>query len=180
MYLLTNVRSTRLSNNDIATATICVCCAAGNSGPLKQEILMPSTYEVSGALPVLDNFRHGHAQQFAESLTAPADVYFATDAVTHSLVIRIRGALSDDELESVEEALDQFSQKWARAGAIFSRVRYGEPSFVPLGLVKHVELLEELADERLQMDACLRRQARILEKFRKPDTATGTSEFGEC
>lgn len=127
---------------------------------------MPFTYEICGALLVLDSFRHSHAQQFAQSIADPADIYFATDAVTHSLMIRIRGVLSDDEAESVEDALGQFSQKWARTGAIFRRVRYGEPSFVPVGLARHVELLEELADEHVQLEAFLQRQARILEQFR--------------
>ena len=127
---------------------------------------MISTYEICGALSVLDNFRHQHAQRFAESIANPADVYFATDAVTHSLLIRIRGVLNDDEARSVEEALEQLSQKWARAGAIFRRVRHGESSFIPVGLAQYVELLEELADEHLQLEAFLQRQARILEKFR--------------
>ncbi|PXX39411.1 MULTISPECIES: hypothetical protein [Burkholderia] len=78
---------------------------------------MTITYEICGALSVLDNFRHRHAQQFAESIANPADVYFATDAATHSLVIRIRGALTDSEAESVEDTLEEFSQKWARTGA---------------------------------------------------------------
>lgn len=95
---------------------------------------MPFTYEICGALSVLDNFRHYHAQQFAQTIADPADIYFATDAVTHSLVIRIRGVLTDDEAEIVENALGEFSQKWARTGSIFRRVRYGEPSCVPVGL----------------------------------------------
>jgi hypothetical protein len=128
---------------------------------------MPVTYEICGALSVLDNFRHSHAQQFAESIADPADVYFATDAVTHSLVIRIRGALTDDEVESVEDALEELSQKWARTGAVFHCMRYGEPSCVPIGLARHVELLKELADEQLQLEAFLHRQARILAKFRQ-------------
>lgn len=127
---------------------------------------MPFTYEICGALPVLDNFRHTHAQQFAEAIANPARVYFATDSVTHTLVIRIRGVLTDDEMVSVENALEELSYKWARTGAVFRRLRYGEPSFVPIGLAQHVELLEELADEHVQLDAFLQRQARILEKFR--------------
>jgi hypothetical protein len=130
---------------------------------------MPATYEIRGAMPVRDEFRHRHAQQFAESLANPADVYFATDAVTHSLVIRIRGVLSDDELELIEDALEQFSQKWASAGAIFSRLRYGEPSFVPFGLVRHVELLAEVSDLHLQLEVFLQWQAWLLERFRTPD-----------
>ncbi|WP_244137346.1 hypothetical protein [Burkholderia pyrrocinia] len=72
---------------------------------------MPFTYEICGALSVLDNFRHYCARQFAQTIAAPADIYFATDAVTHSLVIRIRGALTDDEAEAVEDAVEEFSQK---------------------------------------------------------------------
>lgn len=131
---------------------------------------MSSTYEICGTLSVLDNFRHHHGQQFAESIANPADVYFATDAVTHSFMTRIRGALTDDEAESVEGTLEEFSQKWARTGAIFRRVRYGEPSFVPIGLAEHVGLLEELAYEHLQLEAFLRRQAHILERFGQPAT----------
>jgi len=127
---------------------------------------MPFTYEICGALPVLESFRHSHAQQFAEAVANPARVYFATDAVTHTLVISIRGVFTDDEVVSVENALEELSYKWARAGAVFRRLRYGEPSFVPIGLAQHVELLEELADEHVQLDAFLQRQARILEKFR--------------
>ncbi|KVK79175.1 hypothetical protein WS90_19615 [Burkholderia cepacia] len=127
---------------------------------------MPFTYEIRGALSVLDNFRHSHARQFAESIANPADVYFATDAVTHSLMLRIRGVLCDEEMESVEDTLEQFSQKWAQTGAIFRRVRHGEASFVPVGLARYVELLEELADEHLQLEAFLQRQTYILEKFR--------------
>ncbi|RQP94174.1 hypothetical protein [Burkholderia stagnalis] len=127
---------------------------------------MSFTYEICGALSVLDNFRHYHAQQFAQTIADPADIYFATDAVTHSLVIRIRGVLTDTEAEIVENALGEFSQKWARTGSIFRRVRYGEQSCVPLGLALHVDLLRELADEHVQLEAFLQRQARILEKFR--------------
>jgi hypothetical protein len=127
---------------------------------------MPFTYEICGALSVLDSFRHVHAQQFAETIANPAHVYFATDAVTHTLTIRVRGALTDDEAESVEDALRELSYKWARAGAVFSRVRYGESSFVPVGLAQHVELLEELADAHVQLEALLQRQARILDNFR--------------
>lgn len=123
---------------------------------------MSANYEIRGAMPVRAGFRHAHAQQLAESLAKPADVYFATDAVTHSLVIRVRGALSQDEQQSVEETLARFSRKWAAAGAIFSRQRYGEPSFIAFGLARHVELLDELADLHLQMDPLLGRQALIL------------------
>lgn len=130
---------------------------------------MLATYEICGALPVRAKFRHSHARQFAETLANPADVYFATDAVTHSLVIRVRGTLSDDEVESVEHALEQFSQKWARAGAIFSRMRYEDSSLVPFGLRRHVELLCELTDSSGQLEALLRRQARLFERLREPD-----------
>lgn len=123
---------------------------------------MLPNYEIRGALPIRAGFRHAHAQQLAESLAKPADVYFATDAVTHSLVIRVRGVLSQDEQQLVEETLARFSQKWAAAGAIFSRQRYGEPSFVAFGLASHVELLDELADLHLQIGALLDRQAFIL------------------
>jgi hypothetical protein len=129
---------------------------------------MAANYEIRGALPVRADFKHFHAQQFAESIAKPADVYFATDAVTHSLVIRMRGVLSDDDLESVEDALERFSQKWASAGAIFCRLRYGEPSFVPLGFARHVELLAELSDLQLQLEVFLQRQAWLLERFRTP------------
>lgn len=127
---------------------------------------MTITYAISGALPVLDNFRHYHAQQFARTIAEPADIYFATDAVTRSLVIRIRGALTDDETKSVDGALEQFSQKWAQTGAIFRRVRYNEVSFVPVGFAWHAELLKKLIDEQTRLEALLLRQARILEKFR--------------
>jgi hypothetical protein len=126
---------------------------------------MPSTYEISGALSVKDHFRHVHAQRFAETIASPANVYFATDAVAHALVLRIRGALNDTEVESIESAVAELSQKWARAGAIFQRVRYGVRSFVPVGLVGHLDLLVVLADEQTQLEAILRRQARILEQF---------------
>ena len=126
---------------------------------------MLPNYEIRGALPVRVGFRHAHAQQLAESLARPANVYFATDAVTRSLVIRVRGALSTDEQQSVEDTLAQFARKWAAAGAIFSRQRYGEPSFVAFGLASHIELLDELADLHLQLDALLNRQAFILEQL---------------
>lgn len=131
---------------------------------------MLPNYEIRGALAVRAGFKHAHAQQLAESLARPANVYFATDAVSHSLVIRVRGGLSRDEQQSIEETLARFSQKWAAAGAIFVRQRYGEPSFVAFGLASHVELLDELADLRLQMDALLGRQAFILGQL----GATGT------
>ncbi|RKE26125.1 hypothetical protein B0G76_7728 [Paraburkholderia sp. BL23I1N1] len=66
--------------------------------------------------------------------------------------------------------LARFSQKWAAAGAIFRRQRYGEPSFIAFGLASHVELLDELADLHLQLDALLNRQAFILGQL----GATGT------
>ncbi|WP_257249220.1 hypothetical protein [Burkholderia cepacia] len=131
---------------------------------------MSYTYEICGALSVLDSFRHYDAQQFAQTIADPADIYFATDAVTHSLVIRIRGTLTDDEAAEVENAVTELSRKWARAGTIFRRVRYGQSSFIPVGLAQHVELLEELADEHVQLEAFLQRQTRILERFRQPAT----------
>ena len=54
---------------------------------------MATNYEIRGALPVRADFKHIHAQQFVESIARPAHVYFATDALTHSLVLRVRGAL---------------------------------------------------------------------------------------
>ena len=130
---------------------------------------MATNYEIRGALPVRADFKHIHAQQFAESIANPADVYFATDSVTHSLVLRIRGALHQSEQQSVEESLEQFARKWATAGAIFSRLRYGEPSFVPLGLASHADLLAELDDLHAQLNAVLERQAFILKRFLAPD-----------
>ncbi|MDN7183905.1 hypothetical protein M0D69_39020 [Caballeronia sp. SEWSISQ10-4 2] len=130
---------------------------------------MATNYEIRGALSVRADFKHIHAQQFAESIANPADVYFATDPVTHSLVLRIRGALHQSEQQSVEESLEQFARKWAMAGAIFSRLRYGEPSFVPLGLSHHVDLLAELDDLHAQLNATLERQAFILKRFLAPD-----------
>jgi hypothetical protein len=127
----------------------------------RRDVVLPN-YEIRGALPVRAGFRHAHAQQLAESLAKPAHVYFATDAVSRSLVIRVRGGLSADEQQSVEDTLARFSQKWAAAGAIFIRQRYGEPSFVAFGLASHVELLDELVDLRLQLDAVLGRQAFVL------------------
>ena len=84
------------------------------------------------------------------------------------LVIRIRGALTDDETKSVDGALEQFSQKWAQTGAIFRRVRYNEVSFVPVGFAWHAELLKKLIDEQTRLEALLLRQARILESFGLP------------
>ncbi|MGF6752912.1 hypothetical protein [Paraburkholderia sp. GAS42] len=135
---------------------------------------MSANYEIRGALPVRASFRHAHARRLAESLANLADVYFATDAVTHSLVLRVRGVLSEDEQQSIEDALGQFSRKWAVAGAIFSRQRYGEPSFVPLGLTSHVELLDELADLHVQLDALLARQSFILARFGRTDLRAAT------
>jgi hypothetical protein len=135
-----------------------------------EESVMVANYEIRGALPVHASFRHAHAQQLAESLAKPADVYFATDAVTHSLVIRVRGALSQEEQQSVEDTLARFTDRWAATGAIFSRQRYGEPSFIAFGLAAHVELFDELADLHLQMDALLGRQTFILSQL----GATGT------
>ncbi|KLU24903.1 hypothetical protein EOS_17540 [Caballeronia mineralivorans PML1(12)] len=135
---------------------------------------MSANYEIRGALPVRASFRHAHVRQLTESLANPVDVYFATDAVTHSLVIRVRGALSEDEQQSVEDAIAQFSRKWGAAGAIFSRQRYGEPSFFPLGLASHVDLLDELADLHVQLDALLARQAAILARFGTTELPSAT------
>ncbi|WP_118185292.1 hypothetical protein [Paraburkholderia phosphatilytica] len=126
---------------------------------------MSIAYEIRGALPVRADFRRTHARQLAETLANPADVYFATDAVTQSLVLRVRGALSDDEQKSVEDTLRQFSRRWAIAGAIFSRQRYGHHSFVLFGVTPHVSLLDELAQLRVQFDVLLARQAEVLEQF---------------
>lgn len=73
---------------------------------------MTSTYEICGALSVVGSFRRNHAQQFAERLPASATVYCVTDAVTHSVMIRVRGALTDQEVTSIEGDLKEFSQKW--------------------------------------------------------------------
>ena len=58
---------------------------------------MPVHYEICGALPVQPWFRHSDAVRLAESLARPAHVYFATEAVTHTLVIRVSGHLSGSE-----------------------------------------------------------------------------------
>jgi len=103
---------------------------------------MPSTYEICGALPVVGSFRRNHAQQFAQSLSASATVYCVTDAVTHSVMIRLRGALTDQEVASIEGKLKEFSLKWARTSAVFSRIRFGEQSLMPLAPGRHVERLK--------------------------------------
>jgi hypothetical protein len=123
---------------------------------------MHGTYEICGALPVRSQFRHADAVRLAESLANPAHIYFATDAVTHTLIIRVSGRLSGSEQSAVEDALSQFSNKWARAGAVFSRNLYGETSFLPIGLERHVELLAELDDLDQQGRALRARQAWIL------------------
>ena len=71
---------------------------------------MTSTYEICGALSVVGSFRRNHAQQFAERLPASATVYCVTDAVTHSVMIRVRGALTDQEVTSIEGDLKEFSR----------------------------------------------------------------------
>ncbi|WP_156440197.1 hypothetical protein [Burkholderia sp. MSMB1459WGS] len=106
---------------------------------------MSFTYEISGALPVLNGFRHIHARNFARCIAPPARIYFAVDTITRSLLIRIRGALGDDEVEAIEDTLKEFSQKWARSGAVFGRGRYGEASIVLLGPPEHIKSLTELA-----------------------------------
>jgi hypothetical protein len=123
---------------------------------------MHGKYEICGAMPVHSQFRHADAVRLAESLANPAHVYFATDAVTHTLIIRVSGRLSGSEQSAVEDALSQFSNKWARAGAVFSRNLYGETSFLPIGLERHVELLAELDDLDQQGRALRARQAWIL------------------
>ncbi|HDR9882092.1 hypothetical protein DF146_15450 [Burkholderia cenocepacia] len=108
---------------------------------------MTSTYEICGALSVVGHFRRNHAQQFAQSLPASATVYCVTDAVTHSVMIRLRGALTDQEVTSVEGKLKEFSQKWARTAAVFSRIRFGERSLMSLAPGRHVERLKGPATE---------------------------------
>jgi hypothetical protein len=132
------------------------------------EALMPGNYEICGALPVRSQFRHAHAVRLADSLANPAHIYFATDPVTHTLIIRVRGRLSEGEQSAVEDALGQFSSQWARAGAIFSRNLYGEPSFLPMGVERHVELLAELDNLDQQVRALRARQAWILARLEKP------------
>ncbi|VWD62527.1 hypothetical protein [Burkholderia contaminans] len=108
---------------------------------------MTSTYEICGALSVVGGFRRNHAQQFAQSLPASATVYCVTDAVTHSVMIRVRGALTDQEVTCIEGDLKEFSQKWARTAAVFSRIRFGEQSLMPLAPGRHVERLQDPAKE---------------------------------
>jgi hypothetical protein len=106
---------------------------------------MAVNFEIRGALPVRASFKHFHAWRFAESIANPAEVYFATDDVTHAVVLRISGTLAPDEQQSVEDALARFARRWASAGAIFSRVCYGQPSLLPVGPAAHVALLADLA-----------------------------------
>jgi hypothetical protein len=129
---------------------------------------MHGKYEICGAMPVHSQFRHADAVRLAESLANPAHVYFATDAVTHTLVIRVSGRLSESEQSAVESTLSQFSSQWARAGAVFSRNLYGEPSFLPMGFERHVELLAELDNLDQQVRALRARQAWILARLEKP------------
>jgi hypothetical protein len=129
---------------------------------------MHGTYEICGALPVRSRFRHADAVRLAESLAKPAHVYFATDAVTHTLVIRVSGCLAETDRLEVENTLGRFSEKWARAGAVFSRNLYGKPSFVPLGLQRHVVLLAELDNLHQQVHALWARQTWILEQLERP------------
>jgi hypothetical protein len=146
-------------------ALLCLLKAARE---LSQEVPMHGNYEVVGALPVHSRFRHADAVRLAESLAKPAHVYFATDAVTHTLIIRVSGRLSGSEQSAVENALIQFSTKWGRAGAVFSRNLYGESSFLTMGLERHVELLTELDDLDQQMHALRSRQGWILAQLEKP------------
>jgi hypothetical protein len=126
---------------------------------------MSAQYEIRGALPVRSQFRHADAERLAETLANPAHVYYATDAVTHTLVLRVSGRLSETEQSEVEDALTRFSDKWARAGAVFSRDLYGALSFVAMGLERHVELLTELDDLDQQVRAMRARQAWILTRL---------------
>jgi hypothetical protein len=132
------------------------------------EVSMSVHYEICGAMPVRAQFRHADAVRLAESLANPAHVYFAIDAVTHTLVIRVSGRLSVSEQAAVENALRQFSSQWARAGAVFSRNVYGEMSFLPIGLQRHVELVAELDDLNQQVRALWARQAWLLAQMEKP------------
>jgi hypothetical protein len=129
---------------------------------------MHGKYEICGAMPVRSEFRHADAARLAERLANPAHVYFATDAVTHTLLLRVSGRLSETEQSETEDTLSQFAQKWARAGAVFSRNLYGELSFLPIGLERHVELLTELDDLDRQVRAMRARQAWILARLEQP------------
>jgi len=129
---------------------------------------MHGKYEICGALPVRSEFRHADAARLAERLANPAHVYFATDAVTHTLLLRVSGRLSETDQSAVENVLSHFSNKWARAGAVFSRNLYGELSFLPIGLERHVELLTELEDLDQQVRAMRARQAWILARLEQP------------
>ncbi|MDN7535020.1 MULTISPECIES: hypothetical protein [Burkholderia cepacia complex] len=117
---------------------------------------MTSTYEICGALSVVRSFRRNHAQQFAQSLPASVTVYCVTDAVTHSVMIRLRGALTDQEVASIEGKLKEFSQKWARTAAVFSRIRFGEQSLMPLTPGRQVEQLQDPAKEYVRHHASSR------------------------
>ena len=129
---------------------------------------MHGKYEIFGAIPVHSHFRHSNAVDLAERLTNPAHVYFATDEVTHTLVIRVSGRLSESEQSAVENALSQFSSKWARTAVIFSRDIYGEASFMPMGLEHHVGMLTKL-DDLDKLGRVLRaRQVRILTHLEQP------------
>jgi hypothetical protein len=129
---------------------------------------MHGKYEICGAMPVRSEFRHADAARLAERLANPAHVYFATDAVTHTLLLRVSGRLSETDQSAVENVLSHFSNKWARAGAVFSRNLYGELSFLPIGLERHVELLTELDDLDRQVRAMRARQAWILARLERP------------
>jgi hypothetical protein len=129
---------------------------------------MHGKYEICGAMPVRSKFRHADAARLAERLANPAHVYFATDAVTHTLLLRVSGRLSETEQSAVENVLSHFSNKWARAGAVFCRNLYGDLSFLPIGLERHVELLTELDDLDQQVRAMRARQAWILARLERP------------
>ncbi|AXF20397.1 hypothetical protein CUJ89_07765 [Burkholderia pyrrocinia] len=101
-----------------------------------------ANYILRGALPVHAHFRHAHAENLANRLTehVDVDVYFATDAVAHCLVVCITGALLPNEWLAVEKVLADFAQKRASAAAIFTRNWAGDVSFLPLGLERHIDL----------------------------------------
>jgi len=129
---------------------------------------MHGKYEICGAMPLRSQFRHADAARLAERLANPAHVYFATDVVTHTLLLRVSGRLSETEQSETEDTLSQFAQKWARAGAVFSRNLYGDLSFLPIGLERHVELLTELDDLDQQIRAVHARRAWILARLEQP------------
>ncbi|RQS61922.1 hypothetical protein DID96_32315 [Burkholderia sp. Bp8963] len=101
-----------------------------------------ANYILRGALPMRAQFRHAHAESLASRLTehVDVDVYFATDAVAHCLVICVTGALLPNEWFAIEKVLADFAHEWASAAAIFTRNWAGDVSFLPLGLERHIDL----------------------------------------